>query len=187
MAKSTLGIVVDQANKSLTLTGNISIRESVTVTVTGGAYLVANGGVLKIQDKYNNGLTTPIATCSIWTLTGVADADATGTLNTNTTEAVAAFANTSNTGCETFNVLLYSASDPSLQCNGFIQIKNFPSSVTTSPVTLDQATSVAANTAAILLRVAYADFSGVTDVDGDSSIGAIRTKLNDVLAILRDD
>jgi hypothetical protein len=184
MAKSTLGIVVDQANKSLTLTGLISIREIVTVTVTGGAYLVENGGVLKIQGKYNKGLTTPIASLSTWTLTGD---DATGELNTNTIEAIAAFANTSNTGCETFNVLLYSASDPSLQCNGFIQIKNFPSSVTTSPVTLDQATSVAANTAAILLRVAYADFSAVDDVDGDSSIAAIRTKLNDVLAILRND
>ena len=184
MAQSTLEIVVDQTNKSLTLTGLISIRETVTVTVTGGAYLVANGGVLKIQDKYNKGLTTPIASLSTWTLTGD---DATGELNTNTIEAIAAFANTSNTGCETFNVLLYSASDPSLQCNGFIQIKNFPSSVTTSPVTLDQATSVAANTAAILLRVAYADFSAVDDVDGDSSIAAIRTKLNDVLALLRND
>ena len=184
MAQSTLGIVVDQTNKALTLTGLISIREIVTVTVTGGAYLVENGGVLKIQGKYNKGLTTPIASLSTWTLTG---ADATGELNTNTIEAIAAFANTSNTGCETFNVLLYSASDPSLQCNGVISIKNFPSSVTTDPVSIDQAATIAENTAAILLRVAYADFSAVTDLASNSSIADNRAKTNAILAILRND
>jgi len=185
MSLSTLGIVFTQDRKTIVFTGLISIRESVTVTVADGAALIASGLVLKIQNKYNNGETTPIATLSTWTADGV---DAVGTMNTNTTEAIAEFVNAGNQACKPFNALLFATGDPSLQANGSILIKNFPSSVTTDPVTIDQAATIAENTAAILLRVAYADFSGVVDdPTSTSSIADNRAKLIEILAILRND
>lgn len=139
MADSTLTIGFTQATKKLTVTGTVAIREaSIDVTVTNGASLVSDL-VLKIQDKANNGATTPIGIVTTWSVSG---AHAVGTLNLNTTEAIAAFETCGNVGMKTFNVLLYTSTSSALMCNGIMAVMNFPSSTTSSPTTLDQQTAV---------------------------------------------
>ena len=93
MADSILTLTFNQAKKTVVTSGLIAIREqSIGVTVIGGAALAVDL-VLKIQDKSNNGKTTPIGMVTIWTASG---ANAVGTLNLNTSEAVAAFSESGN-------------------------------------------------------------------------------------------
>ena len=190
MAKSTLSIAVTQSKKSLSLTGLISIRETIDITVVDGGSLVADGLVLKIQAKGNRGLTTPIAFLSTWTVSGD---DAIGTLNTNTTEAVAAFSSKGNLGCKVFNILLYTVDTTALMANDCISIKNFPSSVSTEPVTLSQCAEIAALDARLTTAeatlvddvVLYNDFVSVSALGGSTTLKQAVAKINELLALLK--
>lgn len=139
MADSTLTLTYTQATKKVVPSGTVAIREaSIDVTVVGAAALVADL-VLKIQDRSNNGATTPIGIVTSWTVSG---ANLVGTLNLNTTEAIAAFAASGNLSQQGFNILLYTSTSNALMCNGVITVMNFPSSTTASPVTLDQQATI---------------------------------------------
>lgn len=191
MAKSTLTLEFTQDKKRLNITGLISIRESVTVRVTDGASLIDDTLVLKIQDPSNRGNTTPIAILSSWTADGD---DAVGTLNTNTVQAVNAFESTGNESVLTFNILLYTTGISSLMANDCICIKNFPSAVTSDPVTIDQSEEIQALEirvldleTAIADAIFHADFSAIADLLSNSRVADNRDKINESLAILRDD
>lgn len=147
MADSTLTLTFVQATKKVTPSGTVAIREaSIDVTVIGASALVSDL-VLKVQDRSNNGRTTPIGIVTSWTVSG---ANAVGTLNLNTAEAVAAFANSGNLTQQAFNILLYTSTSNALMCNGTLTVMNFPSSTAASPVTLDQTAAIDALTARIV-------------------------------------
>lgn len=192
MAKSTLTVAFTQDKKRLNLTGLISIRETVEVTITDGATLIDDNLVLKIQDQSNRGKTPPIAICSTWVTSG---SDAVGHMNTNTVQAINAFESVGNEGDRSFNILLYTTGVSALMANDCICIKNFPSAVSTDPIDLDQCeaiqdlddrlTDVENELANDVLK--YADFSAVTDLASNSRVSDNRNKINEILAILRDD
>lgn len=187
MAKSTLTIAFTQSNKKVSITGTAAVRETVTVTVTGGAALIADGLTLKIQDKSNHGETTPIAVLSTWSTSGL---NAVGELNLNTTEAIEVFENVANQGFKAFNILVYTTTGSALMANGVITIMNFPSSVTTDPVTLAQAGTIAALQARIVeleanaaITPLFSDFTGLdftdlsTNEKRNTAIRALLSKL----------
>lgn len=183
MAKSTLSLTFTQADKTVIVAGVAAVREAIDVTVIGGAALIADGLVLKLQDKGNMGLTVPIGQLATWVTSGL---NATGTLSLNTTEAIAAFADVRNCGFKTFNLLLFTTGAPTLACNGVMSVMNFPSSVTTAPTTLSQQAQLTAladrmtEVEAQLTTVpTYADFDGLetmpltTDKQRNAAILAI--------------
>lgn len=183
MAKSTLSITFVQADKTVVVAGTVGVRESIDVTVVGGAALIADGLVLKLQDKGNMGLTVPIAQLATWTTSGL---NAVGVLSLNTTEAIAAFADVRNCGFKTFNLLLFTTGAPTLACNGVMSVMNFPSSVTTAPTTLSQQVQLTALAdrmteveAQLLVTPTYTDFDGLetmpmtTDKQRNAVIAAI--------------
>jgi len=161
MANSTLTLTFNQAKKTVVTSGLIAIREqNIGVTVIGGAALAVDL-VLKIQDKSNNGKTTPIGMVTIWTASG---ANAVGTLNLNTSEAVAAFSESENLSCKTFNILLYTSTLTALQCNGLISIMNFPSNTGSVPTTPPEQDAIIL---ALVSRVAELEAGALTAVHQD--------------------
>jgi len=160
MADSILTLTFNQAKKTVVTSGLIAIREqNIGVTVIGGAALAVDL-VLKIQDKSNKGKTTPIGMVTIW---GASGADAVGTLNLNTSEAVAAFSESENLSCKTFNILLYTSTLTALQCNGLISIMNFPSNTGFVPTTSEQDAIILA----LVNRVAELEAGALTAVHQD--------------------
>lgn len=187
MAQSTLTLAFTQTQKSLVITGIIAIRESVTVTVTGGASLITDTLVLKIQSPNNGGATTPIAILSTWEISG---SDAVGTLNMNTTQAVAAFANAGNESLLPFNILLYTSGVSSLMANACICIKNFPSVVTSDPVSISQVSTIdeldSRITALEDSSLFTTDFSSVSALSTTSATpNQTIAKINEILTILK--
>lgn len=189
MANSTLTIAFDQSRKTLTLTGRIAIRETVTVTVTNGATLIAAGLTLKIQGRNNHGLTPPIGICTTW---AASSANAVGALNLNTEEAIAAFENVGNLGDKAFNILLSTSSEPALEANSVIDILNWPSDTTVDPVTLDQTETIDALDqrvsdleAAATTAVYNEDFDGIDPLSSSATLKQVISKFNAVLAALQ--
>lgn len=191
MADSTLTLTFNQAKKTVVATGLIAIREkSIDVTVTGASALVADL-VLKIQDKSNNGSTTPIGIVNSWTVSG---ANAVGTLNLDTSEAHAAFEESGNLSCKTFNLLLFTSTSNALQCNGLISVMNFPSSTTQDPTTLDQSAAIDALAdrvteleAGAITAVYQEDFEDVTALSSSATLKQTIAKVNAILAILKGE
>lgn len=181
LTRTTVSLTYDKTGKTVTCENIPAIRETeIAVTIVNGAELYAYDPVLKIQVEGNNGNTTPIGNLSSWTDPGESD-DLSGTLNLNTTEAIAEFADAGNREIKTFNVLLILTTDADdLEFNGIIRIMNNPSANDTAPVTLDQSAELAD-------CVKYSDFTDVTDLSSSSSIGQNRAKINEILAILRGD
>ena len=139
MENSALYFTFITASKGLTVSGIAAVRETnIDVYIRDGNELISSGLTLKIQVNGNNGATTPVGTVTDWTTSGD---DAKGTLSLNTDECIAAFANVQNTELVYFNALVYTSSDPKLECNGLVGIINFPSSSTVEPT---PATSIAA-------------------------------------------
>ena len=131
MDNSTLYFTCVSATKGLTVTGIAAVRETnIDVYIRDGNELISSGLTLKLQVNGNNGATTPVGTVTTWTTSGD---DAKGTLSLNTDECIAAFANVQNTELVWFNALVYTSSDPKLECNGLVGIINFPSSSTVDP------------------------------------------------------
>ena len=165
MANSTLSLTFTQNTKELVCSGVVGVRESVDVTVVGGAAFIAAGLTLKIQGLNNRGLTTPVALFPLasgdaWVTSGL---NATCTVEFNTAEMIAAFASKQNMQQVAFNLLLHTTAK-TLMCNGVLVIINFPSSVTADPVTLSEASTVAALTARVAaLEVADAGVLHTTD------------------------
>lgn len=183
MADSTLTLTYTQATKKVVPSGTVAIREaSIDVTVIGAAALVSDL-VLKIQDRSNNGATTPIGLVTSWTVSG---ANLVGTLNLNTTEAIAAFANSGNLSQQAFNLLLYTSTSNALMCNGVINLMNFPSSTTAAPVTLDQQATIDALEARIVeLESQMATTPNWEDFESiDFSDLSTNAKRNDAIRLL---
>jgi len=187
MGQSTLSVTPTQATKAVVLSGTVAVRESVSVTIVGGAAFIADGLVLKIQDTGNMGLTVPVAQCSTWT---TSSSNAVGTLSLNTAEAIASFVDVRNCGFRTFNLLVFTTGAPTLACNGVINVMNFPSSVTTAPTTLNQQAQITAVSdrvtaleAQAMLTPVFTDFDGIetmpltTDTQRNAVIRAILNKL----------
>ena len=131
MDNSTIYFTIIPATKGLTVSGIAAVREpNIDVYIRDGNDLISSGLKLKIQVNGNNGATTPVGTVTSWTTSGD---DAKGTLSLNTDECIAAFANVQNTEIVWFNAIVYTSSDPKLECNGLVGIINFPSSSTIEP------------------------------------------------------
>lgn len=176
--RSTLSISYDITTLEVVITGLIAIRTpEIAVTIVGGAEIADNSPVLKIQEMGNNGATTPIMNLSTWSTSGD---DIIGTLNSNTTEAIAAFADAGNTEERQFNVLLITTGNGDPQFNGVMRVKNNPSACDEDPVTLEQSEELQD-------KLGYSDFASVTDLADGASWGAIATKVNEIAAILRGD
>lgn len=129
MSASTLSCAFDALKKTVTLTGIIAVRETVTVTVVGGASLIADGLTMKVL-VLGSAATTALAQCVTWT---VSSANAVGSIDLNTEELVTAFDGVANIGSKQFNVLIYTTTVPAVRVNATLGIMNFPSTVTTAP------------------------------------------------------
>jgi hypothetical protein len=187
MAKSTLTITVNQTKKTLLIVGMAAVKETVEVTIVGGAALIAEGLVLRIQDKDAGGDGTPLAQFPLgpasWTVSGE---DAFCELNLNTVELVAAFSSTGNIEFGKFNILIYTLDGPTLVANGIIDIINFPAATTATPVSVDQQASIETFDGRItVLEGEMAEVSKYTDFAGlDATPSTLREMTDAYKALL---
>lgn len=119
MANTVLTINVTFGQKTIELTNQIAIRESVDVTIKNAAAYVGQGIVLAIM---KNG--TLFAQCNTWTVAGVTDA--LGTLDMNTSELIAAFNKAGPQAIKQFTVIAVVVSPSTVLFNGVIGIQNTP-------------------------------------------------------------
>jgi hypothetical protein len=190
MADSTLTLTFTQATKKVVPVGTVAVREeSIDLVVVGGGALVADGLVLKVQDMYDNGASTPIGITTAFTAVG---ADAHGTLNLNTTEAIAAFANVANLAFKAFNILLYTTTSNALHCNGVLSVMNFPSVSAGEPVTIGEAATLAELTvrvesleASIGGSVLYTAFAAVDPIGASYTNAEMKAKINELITLLK--
>jgi hypothetical protein len=183
MDNSTIYMTCISATKQVVCKGIAAVRETnIDIYIRDGAELISSGLVMKMQVNGNQGLTTPVGIVTSWDTSGD---DAKGTLSLNTTECIAAFANVQNVEMVNFNVLIYTTTDPKLECNGLVGIVNFPSSTTVDPTTLDQADTIAELTAGLLLKVDHSDFSAVPTLSEFASSREVIVAFNDLVIILK--
>lgn len=130
MAKSTLTITVSANGKGMSVSGLAAIRETVSVTVVGGAALISDGLKVLVQSLQSTGIDAKIALADTWQASGL---DAVGDMDMNTDEAIAAFSGAPNLGMKPFNILVYTETGSSLKVNSVLNIMNFPVSASGEP------------------------------------------------------
>jgi len=130
MAKSTLTITVAANGKGMSVSGLAAIRETVSVTVVGGAALIADGLKVLVQSLQSTGVDAKIALADTWQASGL---DAVGDMDMNTDEAIAAFSGAPNLGMKPFNILVYTETGSALKVNSVLNIMNFPVSASGEP------------------------------------------------------
>jgi len=130
MAKSTLKITVAANGKGMSVAGLAAIRETVSVTVVGGAALIADGLKVLIQSLQSTGVDAKIALADTWQASGL---DAVGDMDMNTDEAIAAFSGAPNICMKPFNILVYTETGSALKVNSVLNIMNFPVSASGEP------------------------------------------------------
>jgi hypothetical protein len=130
MAKSTLSITISAGNKGMSVSGLAAIRETVSVTVVGGASLIADGLKVLLQSMQNSGALTKIASVETWQTSGL---NAVGDMDMNTDEAIAAFSLAPNLGMKPFNIIVYTETGMALKVNSVVNVMNFPVSASGEP------------------------------------------------------
>lgn len=130
MAKSTLAITISAGNKGMSVVGLAAIRETVSVTVVGGASLIADGLKVLLQSLHSTGDVAKIASVETWQTSGL---DAVGDMDMNTDEAIAAFSLAPNLGMKPFNILVYTSTGTALKVNSVVNVMNFPVSASGEP------------------------------------------------------
>jgi thiamine biosynthesis lipoprotein ApbE len=130
MAKSTLAITISAGNKGMSVVGLAAIRETVSVTVVGGASLIADGLKVLLQSLQSTGGVAKIASVETWQTSGL---DAVGDMDMNTDEAIAAFSLAPNLGMRPFNILVYTSTGTALKVNSVVNVMNFPVSASGEP------------------------------------------------------
>jgi len=130
MAKSTLAITISAGNKGMSVVGLAAIRETVSVTVVGGASLIADGLKVLLQSLHSTGDVSKIASVETWQTSGL---DAVGDMDMNTDEAIAAFSLAPNLGMKPFNIIVYTSTGTALKVNSVVNVMNFPVSASGEP------------------------------------------------------
>lgn len=130
MAKSTLAITISAGNKGMSVVGLAAIRETVSVTVVGGASLIADGLKVLLQSLHSTGDVSKIASVETWQTSGL---NAVGDMDMNTDEAIAAFSLAPNLGMKPFNILVYTSTGTALKVNSVVNVMNFPVSASGEP------------------------------------------------------
>ena len=130
MAKSTLAITILAGNKGMSVVGLAAIRETVSVTVVGGASLIADGLKVLLQSLHSTGDVSKIASVETWQTSGL---DAVGDMDMNTDEAIAAFSLAPNLGMKPFNIIVYTSTGTALKVNSVVNVMNFPVSASGEP------------------------------------------------------
>lgn len=183
MDKPTLFITCIPSRKSVVVDGLVAVRErEIDVYIRGGAALIESGLILKIQENGNKGNTAPAGHISVWEASGL---DAKGVMSLNTREAIAAFANASNTDQKSFNILVFTTASSKLECNGLISIMNFPSAIDEEPTTLDQAATIESLMNELQLVLHHSEFNAVNFLNGDSSLDHCISKINEIITKLK--
>lgn len=177
LKRPSVSITYDIDTLEVEVSNVIAIRQTeIAVTIEGGSDLAAQSPILMIQALGNNGATTSIMSLAVWTTSG---SDIIGTISSNTTQAISAFADAGNIEEKPFNVLLYLDGNTDLQFNGVCKVKNNPNASTETPTD--------AGAALLAGKVGYIDFASVTDLVDGASWGTINLKVNEILGLLRND